>query len=209
MNLSATRPTERGVVRAGTVLPDYVGTRTDCGFLGGALLGLEPRSTKFMVQSSELLCLLTAHHLLRSNHAPHFSLITNSRQPHRKSRLIPLQRQRDTENVEQRDTKNVAAGHTRRESMAGRKVRAYRVSPLLPSHVALLASYLRYVSALTVHFSPSPLHPRPSLLTFHPPGCISVFCFLYSFPYLFTHYCLRFTTHYITFTTHFSLFTIH
>jgi hypothetical protein len=115
VNLSATRPTERGVVRAGavwqtrlwlkplpergapepgTVLPDYVGTRTDRGFLGGALLGLEPRSTKFMVQSSELLCLLTAHHLLRSNHAPHFSLITNSRQPHRKSRLIPLQRQR-------------------------------------------------------------------------------------------------------------------
>jgi hypothetical protein len=152
--------------RAGTSFSASGGcARTDCGILGGALLGLEPRSTKFMLQSSqfgvlsfEFLCLpstyrrlLTAYSLLstvydpRSTPAPHFSLITNSRQP--------------------RPSRQKTTGHKKRES-GGQESSCLLSTPLLPTPI-LLTSYLpRYVSALTVHFSPSPLHPRPHFLRF-------------------------------------------
>ena len=69
----------------------------------------------------------------------------------------------------QRDTKNVAAGHTKRESMAGREVRAYRVSPSLsrqsfyvsrPKGRGYRMMPISHDSRFTAYDSPSLFHPR-------------------------------------------------
>jgi hypothetical protein len=149
------------------------------------------QSSQFRVLSFELLSLLTAHHL-RSNHAPHFSLITNSRQPRPK-----------------------AAGHTKRESMAGRKVRAYRVSPSLsrqsfyvsrPKGRGYRMMPISHDSRFTAYDSPSLFHPRRyfSPYRFIPAPHFSLFTSQVASRYFLSFHHFR-----IFSTIHFSPFTIH